>query len=215
MVRCGIHSNDGFGDQIQRTLDLTMPETPTDPFDGLGEANAGLAIALGRVGSVRGRLSDVLNPHREMKPVQYMMGRAGAGGFAERSWTIGTIAQDGNRCSWRRSQSIKHTAQLSRLRRRLRRHAGEYDLLSLIVANLSEENLERAPLILTSRPNVAAVNGECNRLRRYRRLGSRPRDSLLLQPGANTKGSLPGGFHGLWLAEWQKLRQQRPRPAVG
>jgi hypothetical protein len=29
--------------------------------------------------------------------VQYMMSRTGAGGFAERSWTIGTIAQDGNR----------------------------------------------------------------------------------------------------------------------
>jgi hypothetical protein len=41
-------------------------------------------------------------------------------------------------------------------------HAGEYDLLALIVADLSEEDLERAPLILTSRPNVAAVNGECN-----------------------------------------------------
>jgi hypothetical protein len=111
---------------------------------------------------------------------------------------------------------MKHTAQPACLRSRLRRHAGEYDLLPLIVANLSKENLERAPLILTSRPHVAAVNGECNGFRRHhRRLGSRPRDSLLLQPGANTKGSLPGGFHGLWLAEWQKLRQQRPRPAVG
>jgi hypothetical protein len=29
-----------------------------------------------------------------------------------------------------------------------------------------------------------------------------------------TEGSLPGGFHGLWLAERQKLRQQRPRSAV-
>jgi hypothetical protein len=97
---------------------------------------------------------------------------------------------------------MKHTAQLASLRSRLRRHAGEYDLLPLIVAALSEENLERAPLVLTSRPHVAAVNGECNRFRRHCRLGSRPRDSLLLQPGANTKGSLPGGFHGRWLAEW-------------
>jgi hypothetical protein len=146
--------------------------------------------------------------------VQHMMSRTGAGGFAERSWTIGAIAQNGYRRSGRRSQSMKQTAQLSSLRSRLRRHAGEYDLLSLIVADLSEENLERAPLILTSRPHVAAVNGECNRFRHHRRLGSRPCDSLLLQPGANTKGSLPGGFHGLWLAEWQELRQQRPCPAV-
>jgi hypothetical protein len=115
---------------------------------------------------------------------------------------IGTIAQDGNRRSGRRAQSIKHTAQLSGLRCRLRRHAGEYDLFPLIAADLSEENLERAPLVLTSRPHVAAVNGECNRFRRHRRLESRPRDGLLLEPGANTKGSLPGGFHGLWLAEW-------------
>jgi hypothetical protein len=44
--------------------------------------------------------------------------------------------------------------------------------------------------------------------------GDAPRLGVL-QPGANTKGSLPGGFHGLWLAEWQKLRQQRPRPPIG
>jgi hypothetical protein len=58
---------------------------------------------------------------------------------------------------------MKHTAQLSGLRSRLRWHTGEYDLLALIVADLSKENLECAPLILTSRPHVAAVNGECNR----------------------------------------------------
>jgi hypothetical protein len=94
-------------------------------------------------------------------------------------------------------KSMKYTAQLSSLRSRLRGHAGEYDLLPLVVADLSEENLECAPLVLTSRPHVATVNGECNRFRHHRRLGSRPRDSLLLQPGANTKGSLPGGLHGL------------------
>ena len=151
--------------------------------------------------------------------VQYMVSWTRAGGFAERSWTIGTITQDGDRRRWRRAQSMKHPAQLSGLRSRLRRHAGEYDPLPLIVADLSEENLERAPLILTSRPNVAAVNAavsrECNRFRHHRRLGSGPRDGLLLQPDANTKGSLAGGFHGLWLAEWQKLRQQRSCPAVG
>jgi hypothetical protein len=47
---------------------------------------------------------------------------------------------------------------------------------------------------------VAAVNGGCNRFRHHR------------QFGANAKDSLLGGFHGLWLAEWQKLGQQRPRP---
>jgi hypothetical protein len=99
----------------------------------------------------------VLDTHREMEPVQYMMSGARTGGFAERSWAIGTVAQDGDRCRWRRAQSMKHTAQLSRLRSRLRRHAGEYDLFPLIVADLSEENLERAPLILTSGPHVAVL----------------------------------------------------------
>jgi hypothetical protein len=121
-----------------------MPETPSDPLDGLGEASTSPAISLRGVGPARGRLCDVLNSHREMKPVQYMMSRTGAGDFAERSWTIGTVAQDGDRRSGRRSQSVKHTAQLSRLRSRLRRHAGEYDPLPLLVADLSEENLERA-----------------------------------------------------------------------
>jgi hypothetical protein len=83
-----------------------MPETPSDPLDSLGEAITSLAISLRGVGPTHGRLSDVLNSHREMKPVQYMMSRAGAGGFAERSWTIGTIAQDGHRRCGRRSQSM-------------------------------------------------------------------------------------------------------------
>ena len=110
-----IHGDDGFGDEIQGTLDLTMPETPTDPFDRLGEPSTGLTIRLRRIGPAHGRLCDVLNPHREMEPVEHMVSRPRAGGFAERSWTIGTIAQDGDRCRWRRSQSTKHTAQLSRL----------------------------------------------------------------------------------------------------
>lgn len=169
----GIHKNQGFRNEIQRTPDLTMPETPTDPFDGPGDANAGLAITLRRVGPTRGCLSDVLNPHREMKPVQHMMSWTRTGGFTERSRAVGTITQDGDWCCLRRSQSMKHTTQLSSLRSRLRPHAGEYDLLPLIVADLGEEDLERAPLVLTSRPHVAAVNGECNRFRRHHRLGAR------------------------------------------
>jgi hypothetical protein len=37
---------------------------------------------------------------------------------------------------------MKRAAQLSRLGSRLRRHAGEYDLLSLIVADLVTTKLE-------------------------------------------------------------------------
>src|SRR5665647_2233563 len=43
---------------------------------------------------------------------------------------------------------------------RLCRHAAEHHLLPFIVADLSEKNLERAPLILTSGSHVAAVNVE-------------------------------------------------------
>ncbi len=130
IVGCSAHCNDGFGNEIQGAFDLAMPETPSDPLDRLGEASTSLAISRRGVGPARGRLRDVLNPHRQMKPVQYMMSWTGAGGFAERSRAICTIAQDGDRCRWRRPQSMKHTAQLSSLRSRLRRHAGEYDLLS-------------------------------------------------------------------------------------
>jgi hypothetical protein len=45
---------------------------------------------------------------------------------------------------------MKHSAQLPCLRIRLRRHAGEHDMLPVIVAELGEENLERTALILTS-----------------------------------------------------------------
>jgi hypothetical protein len=197
---------DGFGNEIQSPCDLTMPETPSDPLDRLGEASTSVTIRLRRLGPVRGRLCDVLNPHREMKPIQDMMGRPGTGCLTKRSWTIGTIAQDGDRCRWRRSQSMKHTAQPSRLRSRLRRHAGEYDPLPLIVADLSEENLERARLILTSRPHVAAVNGECDGFRRHHRD---------LDPAPATASCSSLGQHEGFAAGWQKFRQQRPRPAVG
>ena len=102
---------------------------------------------------------------------------------------------------------MKYTAQLSGLRVRLCRHTGENHLLPVIVADLGEENLERAPLALASRPNVVAVNGERNGFRRRCRLGRGPGDRLLLQPGANTKGSLPGRFHSLQLIERQILLQ--------
>jgi hypothetical protein len=78
------------------------------------------------------------------------------------------------------------------------RYAAKDDLLALIVADLGKEDLERAPLALTSRPHVAAVNAERDS---FRRLGPDPGDGFPLQPGANTKGSLPGHCHGLRLIE--------------
>jgi hypothetical protein len=53
--------------------DLTMLETPTDPFGGLGKKSTSLAISLRGVVPILRRLCDVLNPHREMEPAQNMM----------------------------------------------------------------------------------------------------------------------------------------------
>jgi hypothetical protein len=69
-----------------------MPETPSDPLYGLGEASTGLPICLRGDRPALGRLGDVLNPHRQMEPVEHMASGARARGFAERSWAIGTIA---------------------------------------------------------------------------------------------------------------------------
>jgi hypothetical protein len=80
---CNVECNDDFGNEIQSAFDLTVPETPPDPLDRLGKASTSLAINLRGVGPARGRLRDVLNAHRGMKPVQYMMGWTGPGGFAE------------------------------------------------------------------------------------------------------------------------------------
>jgi hypothetical protein len=60
-----------------------MPQTPADPLDGLDEANTSLAIRLRGVGRALCRLSDVLNPHREMELVQHVMGWTRTGRFAE------------------------------------------------------------------------------------------------------------------------------------
>jgi hypothetical protein len=98
IVGCGIHNNDGFADQIERASNGTVLEAPTDPFDGLGNASAILAVSLRCVWLILACLRDVLGPHREMEPVEHMMSETGAGRFAERSWTVGTIAQDGDRC---------------------------------------------------------------------------------------------------------------------
>ncbi len=98
IVGCNVYCNHGFSNEIQSAFNLTMPETPS---------STSLAVSFRAVGPARGRLSDMLNPHREMKPVQYIMRRTEAGGFAERSWTISTIAQDGDRCCGRRAALVR------------------------------------------------------------------------------------------------------------
>ena len=60
-----------------------MPETPTDPLDGLGKASASPAIILRGVWPALGRLCDVLNPHRDMKPIEHVVSWTRARGFTE------------------------------------------------------------------------------------------------------------------------------------
>src|SRR5271167_2548653 len=83
IVGWGINNSDPFANEIQRSPDLTMPQTPADPLDDLGEAATSLAIRLRGVGPALGRLRDVLNPHREMKPIEHVVSWTRARGFAE------------------------------------------------------------------------------------------------------------------------------------
>jgi hypothetical protein len=53
---------------------------------------------------------------------------------------------------------MQHTAQLLPLPVRLGGHAAEHDLLSVVVAYLREEDLERAHLVAANRAHVAAVD---------------------------------------------------------
>jgi hypothetical protein len=75
-----------FANEIERAPDLTVPQTLTDPPNGLGEASPGSTITLRGVRPTLGRLGDSLNPHREMKPVQNLTDRSRTGGFAEAPW---------------------------------------------------------------------------------------------------------------------------------
>jgi hypothetical protein len=56
IVSCGVTRDQSFANEIERTPDLTMPETPTDLFDGVGEASASLAITLRGIRPTLGRL---------------------------------------------------------------------------------------------------------------------------------------------------------------
>ena len=59
----------GVSDQIQRPLNLAMPQPPTDTFDCLGKEGAVLSILVGRARPAADGLGDVLNAHGEMEPI--------------------------------------------------------------------------------------------------------------------------------------------------
>jgi hypothetical protein len=55
-----------------------VPETPTDVLDGVGKLSGLLTVAVLGVWLSLDRLGDVLNAHREMKPIEDMAGRTDA-----------------------------------------------------------------------------------------------------------------------------------------
>jgi hypothetical protein len=74
-----------LSNQVERPLDLAMPQSPSDAFNGVGEQSAAPPILVGRDRSAAGRLRDALNSHRQMEPVQHVTCRAWAGRLAERA----------------------------------------------------------------------------------------------------------------------------------
>jgi hypothetical protein len=143
----GIEYRQGVSDEIERPLYLPVPETPTDMLDGVGQAGSFRAVARRGVRPAHGGLSDMLDAHREMKTIEHVMGRADARRLAQRSWPIGAVAQDGDRRSRCGAKAMQHAAQLLLLPISLGRHAAKHDPLAGVVADLSDEDLERAHLI--------------------------------------------------------------------
>ena len=97
-----------------------------------------------------------------MKPIQYVMGWTDARRFSQGSRPIGAIAQDGGRRARCRPEVMQHAAQLLCLPIRLGRHTAERDVLAVVVADLSDENLEGTPLVAANRFHMPAVNGKCD-----------------------------------------------------
>jgi hypothetical protein len=76
--RCGFERRHGFADESETASDLAVPEPPADPLNRFAQAGAGLAIRRRSVRPALGRLSNMLDAHRKMEPVQHMAGWADA-----------------------------------------------------------------------------------------------------------------------------------------
>jgi hypothetical protein len=137
-----------------------VPQTPANPIDDFDEIRTSLAIVRGDIRPGFGCLINMLNPHRKVKPIKYMTSWARTGRFAERARTFRPIAENSDRSYGCRAQLMKNATQLVLLRNSLRGHAAENDLLPVVICDLSEQDLERAHLIMTNRPDMAAIDGK-------------------------------------------------------
>src|ERR1700728_2926862 len=70
--------HDGFADELEAAADLSMPEPPADPLDRFGKAAAGFVFLRRSVGPALGRLGNMLDTHRKMKPVEHVVCRTDA-----------------------------------------------------------------------------------------------------------------------------------------
>src|SRR5271165_6469246 len=204
----------GFADEIESPPHLTMPETPMDMLDCVGKA--GTFLTLGQLGirPALGGLSDMLNAHGEMKPIEYVVGRTDACRLAQGTRTVGAVAQDGDRRVRCRPKVKHHPAQLLRLPIGLGRHAAEHDLVAFVIADLRDENLEGPCLIAAHRFHVSPVDGECDRLRFGRGSRRRWRHRLPLEAGADMQGPLADRLHLRGVAEREELFEKRAGTAI-
>src|ERR1700683_59463 len=130
-----------------------------------------------------------------MKPIQYVMGWTDARRLSQGSRPIGAIAQDGSRRARCRPEVMQHAAQLLCLPIRLGRHTAERDVLAVVVADLSDENLEGTPLVAANRFNAPAVDGKCDRACFGRARQARQRRRFSLEPGADMQSPLADRLH--------------------
>jgi hypothetical protein len=130
-----------------------------------------------------------------MKPIQHLMGWTDARHLSQGSRPIGAIAQDGGRRARCRPEVMRHAAQLLCLPIRLGRHSAERDVLAVVVADLSDENLEGTPLVAANCLHMPAVDGKCNRSCFGRRSRGWQRRRFSLEPGADMQSPLADRLH--------------------
>lgn len=149
-----------------------------------------------------------------MKPIQHVMGWTDARRLSQGSRPIGAIAQDGGRRARCRPEVMQRAAQLLCLPIRLGRHTGERDVLAVVVADLSDENLEGTPLVAANRFHMPAVDGKCDRSCFRRRSRGWQCRRFSLEPGADMQSPLADRLHLGGVTEREELIEQRAGAAL-
>jgi hypothetical protein len=186
-------------------------------FNDVGEVSTFLTLVGRRMRPARDALGNVLDSLGEVEPIQDVADWACARRFAQRTWSHGAVAQDRHWRLRRHPETLQNTAQLMALLVRLGWHAAEHDLLTMVIANVSDKRLERTTLIAVRRSDMAAIDGDCHRRCWWRRRRTfRRRQRFSFQPGADVKCSLSDRLHlGHVITEREKLRQKSTCTTIG